>query len=74
MATDLLASAIAAARARYLPNPPGSEDSTAHVDAWYEWVERAAVLEFQGGLTRRQAERRASQEMRSKPDAMDVAR
>lgn len=32
----------------------------AHVAAWYEWAERAAILEFESGLDRTLAERLAA--------------
>ena len=36
----------------------------AHVSAWAEWVERAAILEFSGGLDRVGAEARATIQIR----------
>lgn len=36
----------------------------AHVSAWADWVERAAILEFSGGLGRGEAEARAAIQQR----------
>lgn len=54
-----------------VPTVPTSERDTlsfegpdAHVSAWVEWGERAAILEFSGGLDRLEAEVRAAVQMR----------
>jgi len=50
------------------PFPPrkekgrGSNVLDAHVSAWFEWAERAAILEYGGGWTRPEAERLATLE------------
>ncbi len=36
----------------------------AHVSTWAEWVERAAILEFSGGVPRAEAEARAAIQLR----------
>lgn len=41
---------------------PRSDVPDAHVSAWLEWAERAAILEYQCGRSRPEAERQATQE------------
>jgi hypothetical protein len=43
---------------------PSWIEPDAHVAAWVEWVERSAIYEFSGGLTRAEAEAKAAQDMR----------
>jgi hypothetical protein len=38
-----------------------ADANDAHVAAWVDWNERAAVLEFDGGAGRREAERRSAE-------------
>jgi len=40
----------------------------AHIDDWHEYQERAAVLEYDGGLARTEAETRAAQEAEDFPE------
>lgn len=39
---------------------PRSDVPDAHVSAWLEWAERAAILEYQCGRSRPEAERQAT--------------
>jgi hypothetical protein len=51
-----------AAVARIIGREPVERD--AHVSDWYDWEERAAIMEYDGGLSRADAERSASELLR----------